>query len=124
MNEKLAPHISGIIFAAIFGFSFLIVKSTLDSVHVFQLLGLRFLVAVFVMELLRLAKVIHIRLKKKDIITILPIAVFQPVLYFVSEVFGIKNSTSGEVGMMIGLIPVAVAVASWLMLKEKMNRSN
>lgn len=119
--KKIAPYLSGIAFATIFGFSFLIVKNTLESVEIFQLLGLRFLTAAIVFELLRITKVIKINLKLKDLKIILPVAVFQPILYFISEVYGIKNSATSEAGLFIGMIPVAVALISWIFLNEKLN---
>jgi len=88
--KKAAPYLAGIGFATIFGFSFLIVKSTLSSVEVFQLLGLRFMIAIVMFELLRLTRIIKINLKFKDIVKLLPVAVFQPVLYFIAEVYGIN----------------------------------
>ena len=103
-HRPLAPHISGIAFAAIFGFSFLIVKNTLADVSVFQLLGLRFLVAILLMEILRLTKVIKINLSFSDFKALLPIALFQPVLYFTSEVFGIKNSTIMTLMLLINMV--------------------
>lgn len=119
--KRLAPYLSGIGFASIFGFSFLIVKNTLNSVEVFQLLGLRFLVAAIVFIILRMVKVIKINIKLNDLKIILPVAVFQPVLYFISEVYGIKNAASSEAGLFIGMIPVAVAIVSWIFLKERLN---
>ena len=119
--KKAAPYIAGVGFATIFGFSFLIVKNTLNSVEVFQLLGLRFLIAAVMFELLRLTKIVKINLKIKDVVKLLPVAVFQPILYFVTEVYGIKYSASSEAGLFIGMIPVAVAFISWIFLKEKLN---
>lgn len=119
--KKAAPYISGIVFSTIFGFSFLIVKNTLSNVEVFQLIGLRFLTALVVFEILRLTKIVKIRLSKGLFRSALPVAVFSPILYFLFEVYGIKNAESGEAGLMIGMIPVAVAITSWIFLKEKLN---
>lgn len=119
--KKAAPYLSGIGFATIFGFSFLIVKNTLNSVEVFQLLGLRFLIAAIIFELLRVTRIIKIKIKPSVFLKLLPIAVFQPVLYFITEVYGIKYAETSEAGLFIGMIPVAVAFISWIFLKEKLN---
>lgn len=119
--KKAAPYLAGIGFATIFGFSFLIVKNTLNNVEVFQLLGLRFLIAAVMFEMMRLTKVIKINLKLKDFKSLIPIAVFQPVLYFITEVYGIKYSASSDAGLFIGMIPIAVVFTSWVFLKEKLN---
>ena len=70
--KKAAPYLSGIVFSSIFGFSFLIVKNTLSDVEVFQLIGLRFLTAIVVFEILRLLKVVKIRLSKNLFRSTLP----------------------------------------------------
>jgi len=119
--KKAAPYLAGIGFATIFGFSFLIVKSTLSSVEVFQLLGLRFMIALVMFELLRLTRIIKVNIKFNDIKRLLPIAIFQPVIYFIGEVYGIKYAASSEAGLFIGMIPVAAAFTSWIFLKEKLN---
>jgi len=117
--KKAAPYLSGLAFASIFGFSFLITKNTLGRMEVFQLLGIRFLIAAVVFEILRLTKAVRVNVSIKDFTRILPVAVFQPWLYFIFEIYGVKNSETGEAGLMIGMIPVAVAVMSRFILKEK-----
>ena len=112
--KKAAPYLAGIGFATIFGFSFLIVNNMLNSVEVFQLLGLRFLIAAVVFELMRITRVIKINLNLKDFKNLLPIAIFQPVLYFITEVYGIKYSASSDAGLFIGMIPIAVVFTSWI----------
>lgn len=115
---KRHVHLAGIIYATIFGFTFMFSKVALDYVRPIGLIAYRFLVAILVLEILRRFKVIHIRFEKKHIKDLFLVALFQPILYFIFETFGIKLTTSGEAGMMIALIPIFVTILSSIILKE------
>ena len=118
--HKYLPYIAGLSYATIFGFSFIVVRSSLDGIMPFQLLGLRFLVAAIVFIVLRMARAVKISITLKESIRIIPIAFFLPILYFLFETFGIMNTSAGEAGLFVGLIPVAVVFLSRFFLNEKM----
>jgi len=111
-------HIAGVIYATIFGFTFMFSKVALTYVIPIGLIAYRFLIAILVLEILRWFKVIHIRFEKKHFKHLFLVALFQPILYFLFETFGIKLTTSGEAGMMIALIPIFVTILSSIILKE------
>ncbi|MBN2267928.1 MAG: EamA family transporter, partial [Acholeplasmataceae bacterium] len=111
-------HLAGIAFATIFGFTFMFSKVALDYVIPIGLIAYRFLIAIIVLEILRWFKVIHIRFEKKHFKHLFLVALFQPILYFIFETFGIRLTTSGEAGMMIALIPIFVTILSSIILKE------
>lgn len=117
MNKK--AHVAGIGFAVIFGFSFLFSKMALTYISPMALLAYRFLFAVIAFLILRLTHAITFKFEKRMIIIILPVIIFQPVLYFIFETYGLNYTSSGEAGLMIALIPVFVALLSALLLKEK-----
>jgi len=117
MQKKV--HIAGILFATIFGFSFMFSKVALDYVTPVGLIAYRFLIALVVFELLRIFKIIHIRFNKTHIKALMLVAIFQPILYFLTETYGLERTSSGEAGMMIALIPIFVTLLSALILKEK-----
>jgi drug/metabolite transporter (DMT)-like permease len=112
-------HIAAISFAVIFGFSFMFSKVALDYVTPIGLISYRFLVAFLVFELLRLCKVIRIRFEFRYLKSLFLVAIFQPVLYFLFETYGLARTSSSEAGMMIALIPIFVSILSSLILKEK-----
>ncbi len=116
--EKKA-HLSGILFAIIFGFSFMFSKTALEYISPMGLIAYRFLVAFIVFEILKLTGVVKIRFNKANIIPIFLVSIFQPVLYFIFEAYGLNITTSGEAGMMIALIPIFVSILSAIILKEK-----
>lgn len=117
MNKK--GHISGIFFSTIFGFSFMMSKTALAHVSPIGLIAYRFLLAYLVFEVLRLTKVIKIKINKKALPSIILVAIFQPVLYFLFETYGLAKTTSAEAGLMIALIPIFVTILSSFILKEK-----
>ncbi len=116
-NRKV--HLAGILFATIFGFTFMFSKVALNYVLPIGLIAYRFLVAFIVIEILRLFKVIHIRFRKTYFIDLFLVALFQPVLYFLFETYGLQKTTSGEGGMMIAMIPIFVTILSTLILNER-----
>lgn len=115
---KRNVHLAGVIYATIFGFTFMFSKVALDYVRPIGLIAYRFLIAIIVLEILRWFKVIHIRFERKHFKHLFLVALFQPILYFLFETFGIRLTTSGEAGMMIALIPIFVTILSSLILKE------
>ncbi len=112
-------HIAGILFASIFGFSFLFSKIALDYVTPLGLIAYRFLIAFIVFEILRLTKVVKIQIHKPQLKYLALVAIFQPILYFLFETFGLNLVSSGEAGMMIALIPIFVAILSSILIKER-----
>ena len=117
MNKK--AHIAGILFSIIFGFSFMMSKTALEYVSPIGLISYRFLLAFIVFEILRLTKIVKINLNKKSLVSIILVAVFQPVLYFIFETYGLSMTSSAEAGLMIALIPIFVTLLSTIILKEK-----
>ena len=119
-KNNIPAYIMLVVSSVIFGFSFLFTKDTLAYLDIFQLLGLRFLIAALVMSVIVLTGAIKIKLTKKKLKGILLLTLFQPVVYFICETFGVKLTSSSESGMMIALIPIFVALFSGLLLKEKL----
>jgi len=117
LNRK--AHLAGVAFAAIFGFTFLFSKIALELVSPIGLISYRFLIALFAFELLRRFHVVNIRFGNGQWKQWLPVALCEPILYFFFETYGLAETTSGEAGMMIALIPIFVTVLSSIVLKEK-----
>jgi len=121
MNRYL-PYLSGIGVALTWGFSFMFTREALDYLSPFHLLGLRFAAAIAAMFLLRLVNIIRISIKASDYISLLPLALFQPILYFSAETAGIMLTSASYAGMMIAVIPIIVAILSAIILREHPNR--
>jgi drug/metabolite transporter (DMT)-like permease len=74
------------------------------------------------MALLRMLKLIRINLKFSDYFSLLPLSLFQPILYFSAETIGIMLTSASYSGMIIAAIPIFVAILSALILREYPNR--
>lgn len=121
MSKKVLALIMLTVSSVIFGFSFLFTKETLEHLGIFQLLGLRFLLALIAMVIMALARIIRIDLSLGKIKAMLPLVLLQPAVYFIGETFGIDLTSSSESGMMIALMPIAIALFSIRILKEKLS---
>ena len=119
-KNTITAYIMLVVSSVIFGFSFLFTKDTLVYLDIFQLLGIRFLIASVIMTLIVLTGIIKINLTRKKLKGIFLLTLFQPVVYFICETFGVKLTSSSESGMMIALIPIFVALFSRFLLKEKL----
>ena len=103
----------------IFGFSFLASKVALGFVEPFVLVATRFCIALFVLVMLVLLKIVKIDLKGKPVGKLILLGVFQPVLYFVFESYGIANTSSSISGVLIALIPIVSFFTGSIFLKER-----
>ncbi|QSX09252.1 DMT family transporter [Alkalibacter rhizosphaerae] len=104
---------------SIFGFSFLFSKIALGVVSPFVLLAVRFSMAFLTLNLLMAFGVFRIRLKGKNVKRLLLLGIFQPILYFIFENFGMRLSTASFAGIMIAMVPMVSLILSGLILKEK-----
>lgn len=118
-NTKLKGSLAALMANIIFGFSFLFSKVALDYAHPLIILSIRFTVAFAVLNLLWLFKIVKLDLKGKPKKRIFLMALAQPLLYFIFELYGIGSTSSAISGVIISLVPVAVIILSTLFLKER-----
>ncbi len=120
MNRKnqIIGNIAALIPNIIFGFSFLFSKIALGFAHPLIILSVRFTVAFTTLNILWAFGVVKINFKGKKTGKILLMAVCQPLLYFIFELYGIGNTSSGVSGVIISLVPIAVIIISSIFLRE------
>ena len=82
---------------AIFGFSFLFSKRALAIAPTFVLLSVRFIIAFLILNLFVLFGKARVNLKGKNMKQLILLGVYQPVLYFIFEIYG------------IGLVPTSLS---------------
>lgn len=119
MQKRIFPTAAAATVAVIFGFSFLFTRDALFYLSPFQLLGLRFALAALSLTLLAACGLVKLCIQRSHLIGLLKIALWQPVLYFICETYGVKFTSASESGVVIALVPVAVTVFSTFMLEEK-----
>lgn len=117
--NRILPYLAGSGVALTWGLSFLFTKDALDHLSPFHLLGIRFAIAFGAMALLRAANLIRFNLKAADWLQLLPLAFFQPILYFAAETTGIMLTSASYSAMIIATIPIFVALLSGFLLQEK-----
>ncbi|MBQ2781248.1 MAG: DMT family transporter [Clostridia bacterium] len=104
----------------IFGFSFLFSKMAIAVAHPLTVLAVRFTVAFAALNILWLCGAAKPRFRGKKYGRLLLMSVAQPLCYFVLELYGISLTSSALSGIIIALVPVAVALIC-AFLPEKPN---
>ena len=102
----------------IFGCSFIFSKKALSAAHPLMILSVRFTVAFIAMSLLILTGKFRLSLKGKPKKRLLIMALAQPLLYFIFELYGLSLVSSALSGVIIALVPVAVMLLSVLFSGE------
>lgn len=118
-NKQLAGSLCALCANIIFGFSFLFSKVALQFSHPLIILAIRFTVAFAALNILWLLRIIKLDFRGKPKKKILLMAIAQPLLYFIFELYGINSTSSAISGVIISLVPVAVLFLSTVFLKEK-----
>lgn len=101
----------------IFGFSFMFTKISLGYASPLTVIADRYMVAFAGMTLVMLFTKIKLRLNK-NVWKLVLMSLFQPVLYFVFESYGIAMTTSAFSSVMISLIPVVSMISGIFVLRE------
>ncbi len=104
---------------AFWGLSFMASRTAMDSAPVLLLLSHRFLLAALIMGLLCLTPVGRGCLRGRRLLPLLLLGLFEPVIYFFGEQYGILHSSTIFSGVMISMIPVASILAAVPVLREK-----
>lgn len=116
-NKQITATVAACLSQIIFGFSFLFTKIALESASPFVVLADRYLIAFVVMTAVVIISKIKIRLTSHTGLLFL-MALFQPILYFLFETYGIQMTTSSFSSVMIAMIPVVSMFSGILFLKE------
>lgn len=116
-NKKILATLASIVAQTIFGFSFMFSKIAMDYVSPFELIAVRYAVAFFGLSIVVIISRQKLRFGK-NILLLLLMSLFQPVLYFVFESYGILMTTSSFSSVMISLIPVVSMLCGIVVLKE------
>ncbi len=133
MNSHAKAIIAVIIGNAIFGFSFIFSKMALQITLPSVLIAVRFVAAFIALNLIvligRTIKVsdehgvsrplVQFSLRGKPLRNIILLALFQPILYFLCESYGIVYTSAAFAGTIIAVIPIAGIVFDVLIMHSK-----
>jgi len=106
----------------LYGCSFVFTKGVTATIDPFTLLGWRFVTALAALLVLMAARVIRLTVSRRTLGPLLLLAAFQPLAYYAGETFGVMRTTASESGLIIGAIPVAVVVASTVVVRTRPSR--
>ena len=119
MNEKTKAYLAALAFSTIIGFSFLFTKLALGYASPLTNLAHRYTVAAIVLFMLQQSKLIQVKLSKEDILSILPMSLFYPILFFMFQSFALQYISSSEAGILQALVPIITLILASVFLKEK-----
>ena len=111
--------VAAIIGHSFWGLSFMASRLALNRAPVIVLLSHRFLIAFILMSILLLTPLGDCRLRGKPLLPLLILGLFEPVIYFFGEQYGILHSSTIFSGVMIALIPIVSTLAAIPILREK-----
>lgn len=114
-------YLAGVAWASIFGLSFLVTKDALEAFNPFELLFLRFALATVALLLLLAFGLIRLRFRGKPLGILALVCLFQPLLYFAFETFGVRETATSTAGLILGALPAAVAALSLPLLGERLS---
>lgn len=106
----------------IWGFTFLASRIAQDYGTPFVLLFWRFALAFALLNLLRLTGRFPVRLRGRRLWPALLAGLFEPVLYFPCEQYGLRLTSTSFSGVMVALIPLCSLVYGAVFLHEKATR--
>ena len=101
------------------GISFMASRTALGVANVFTVLSHRFVIAFIVMTALCFTPIGDCHLKGKPLLPLIMLGLFQPVIYFFGEQYGILHSSTIFSGVMIAMIPIVSSLAAIPILGEK-----
>jgi len=114
-------YLAGATWASVFGLSFLVTKAALEAFSPFELLFLRFALATAAILVLRLLGLVRLDFRGKPLGQLALVCIFQPVLYFSFETFGVRETATSTAGLILGALPAAVAALSAPLLGERLS---
>jgi drug/metabolite transporter (DMT)-like permease len=115
-------YLAGVAWSSVFGLSFLVTQGALEAFSPFELLFLRFTLATAILSVLARLGFVKLGFRGKPKAVLFLLCLFQPVIYFACETFGLERTASSTAGLILGAMPAAVALLSVPMLKERLSR--
>ena len=102
----------------IFGFSFMFTGVALKTASPMTVIANRYIIAFFGLSLVMLFTKTKLNFKR-NIWKLILMSLFQPLMYFIFETYGIQMTSSSFSGVMISMIPVVSMVSGIFILGEK-----
>lgn len=118
-NKNKIVYLAAVIFSIITGLSYFLNKVALETSEPIDILAHRFTSAFLGLLIGILFGFIKVNLTKEKIKKILPLALFNPLLYFGLQTTGLQYATSAEGGILLASSPIFTLLLASYFLKEK-----
>lgn len=118
-SRKLLAYLSGILFAVIIGFSFMFVKFALRFADPLDVLAARFTIAFLFSLMILLVARTKLSIQWRDVMRLLPLALLNPFLYFITQALGLVSLPASEAGIIQATIPIFTMILAASILSEK-----
>lgn len=112
-------YLAALLYSFIIGFSFIFVKLALVSADPIDTLAYRFTASFIAVTIPVLLGWLKLNFNKKDILNILPLALFYPAMFFGFQVFGLYYTASSEAGIVQATVPIFTIIFASYFLKEE-----
>ena len=112
-------YVAALAYALIIGFSFLLIKVSLTVASAIDILAFRFTAAFLFALSMNMFKKDKPKITRKDVLKILPIAIFYPTCFFLFQVIGLMYISTSEAGILQATIPIFTFVLATWIVHEK-----
>ncbi|MGG0705538.1 DMT family transporter [Bacillus paramobilis] len=121
MKLTTKAYLSALLYSFIIGFSFMFVKLALTVTSPLDTLAHRFTIAFVAASIPIVFGFVKLNISFKNILTLLPLAIFYPALFFAFQAFGLVYTSSSEAGIIQAAIPIFTMMLASYFLKEYTN---
>ncbi|MGH0827136.1 EamA family transporter [Bacillus wiedmannii] len=121
MKLTTKAYLSALLYSFIIGFSFMFVKLALTVTSPLDTLAHRFTVAFVAASIPIVFGFVKLNMSFKNILALLPLAIFYPALFFAFQAFGLVYTSSSEAGIIQAAIPIFTMMLASYFLKEYTN---
>ncbi|MED1946734.1 MULTISPECIES: DMT family transporter [Brevibacillus] len=118
MKDQQKAILAALLNAGITGLSFLFLKMALAVTNPVDTLAHRFTVAFIAASIPIVFGWIKLSIKPKEILTIIPLAMLYPILFFTLQAFGLVYTTSSEAGIIQATVPIFTMIMAAFFLGE------
>lgn len=121
-NKSLRTDFSLLFISIIWALNFTVVKASLSEIDPYSFNAARFLLAASFIWIIIYFQKASFKIRKKDWLPLIGIGIAGNLLYQVLFIYGINLSLAANAAILLGTIPIWVALASHLFSIEFMNR--
>jgi drug/metabolite transporter (DMT)-like permease len=119
LKRQYLPYLSVLTATLLWSSSFIALKlAFLAYDPMVVIFGRMVIASAFILLFLKPFRSIHIR--RIDVKYLILMALCEPCLYFIFEAIALKNTSASQAGMITATLPLIVAFAAWIVLKEQL----